>query len=64
MDERLRDLRSTPPAAGYDRVLYAGLPEWETEQDRRANGIPLHPIVVEKLRKRSEETGIPFDAVL
>ena len=64
MDERLRDLRSTPPAAGYDRVLYAGLPEWEAEQDRRANGIPLHPTVVEKLRRRGEETGIEFDAVL
>jgi LDH2 family malate/lactate/ureidoglycolate dehydrogenase len=64
MDERLRDLRSTPPAAGYDRVIYAGLPEWETEQERRANGIPLHPTVVEKLRERARATGIAFDAVL
>ncbi len=62
LDERLRDLRSTPPAQGFDRVLYAGLPEWETEQDRRANGIPLHPSVIEKLRDLAARTGIAFEA--
>ena len=34
MDDFLRALRTTPPAPGHDRVLYAGLPEWEAEQDR------------------------------
>ncbi len=62
MDERLRAIRDTPPAPGYDRVLYAGLPEWETEQDRRANGVLLHPIVVAKLRELAMEMGLLFDA--
>ena len=61
MDERFRDLTGTPPSEGFDRVLYAGLPEWEAEQDRRANGIPLHPTIVEKLRALAGEFDIPFD---
>ncbi len=61
MDDLLRDLQSTKPAPGYDRVLYAGIPEWEAEQDHRANGIPLHPTVVEDLRGYAEKVGVPFD---
>jgi len=61
MDERLRDIRNTPPAPGYDRVYYAGLPEWEAEQDNRAHGVPLHPSVLVKLRTLATETGAPFD---
>ena len=60
MDQRLRSIRETPPAPGFDRVYYAGLPEWENEQDRRVNGVPLHPTVVGKLRELSAETGIPL----
>jgi LDH2 family malate/lactate/ureidoglycolate dehydrogenase len=61
MDERLLAIRNTPPAEGYDRVYYAGLPEWETEQERRANGIQLHPSVVQKLRDLAKETGTRYD---
>ena len=61
MDERLRDIRNTPPAPGYDRVYYAGLPEWEAEQDNRARGVPLHPVVIDNLRKLAAETGATFD---
>jgi L-2-hydroxycarboxylate dehydrogenase (NAD+) len=61
MDGRLREMTETPPAEGYDRVLYAGLPEWESERDKRANGIPLHPSVVEKLGGLASELGLPFD---
>jgi LDH2 family malate/lactate/ureidoglycolate dehydrogenase len=34
-------MKSTPDAPGYDEVLVAGDPEWRTEAERRANGIPL-----------------------
>jgi LDH2 family malate/lactate/ureidoglycolate dehydrogenase len=61
MDERLRDITSTPPAPGYDRVYYAGLPEHEHELDARARGVPLHPQVVANLRELARETGIPLD---
>jgi LDH2 family malate/lactate/ureidoglycolate dehydrogenase len=50
MDEFIRDLKSTPPAAGQERVMVAGQPEWEALADRKANGIPLHHEVVEWFR--------------
>lgn len=60
MDARLRSIRETPPAEGFTRVLHAGQPEFESEVDRRANGIPLHPTVIDKLRALSGETGVPL----
>ncbi len=47
MDEYMRRLRECPPAPGQDRVVYAGLPEAEDEKERRANGIPYHPEVLD-----------------
>ncbi|MDP3062883.1 MAG: Ldh family oxidoreductase, partial [Chloroflexota bacterium] len=47
MDDLLRSLRTATPAPGQKRVLYAGLPEWEEQQERKAKGIPLHKEVVE-----------------
>ena len=59
MDDFLRALRTTPPAPGHDRVLYAGLPEWEAEQDRGVNGIPLHKEVVQYIEDICNEMGVP-----
>lgn len=47
MDQMLQTLTETPPAPGHERVLYPGLPEHETEMQRRANGIPLHREVID-----------------
>ena len=58
MDLFLRTLKDTPPSPGHDRVLVAGQPEWEAEQDRRANGIPLHQDVVCWLRDICHELGV------
>ena len=60
MDQFLRSLRETPPAPGHDRVLYAGLPEHETELDRRMNGIPLHPEVLEWFKGICGELSISY----
>ena len=46
MQSFLEGLRTTRPAAGHERVLYAGLAEHETERDRRRRGIPYHPDVI------------------
>ena len=59
MDDFLRDLKSTPPAPGQERVLVAGQIEWETEQDRRANGIPLHREVVQWFEHICGEMNVP-----
>src|SRR5271165_1637046 len=47
MDAYLRRLLDSKPAPGEARVVYPGIEEAETEADRRDNGIPYHPEVVE-----------------
>jgi LDH2 family malate/lactate/ureidoglycolate dehydrogenase len=59
MDRMLRMLRETKPARGHDRVLYPGLAEYEDEQDRRANGVPLHKEVLEWFDTMEGELGVP-----
>ena len=58
MDRMLHTLRTTKPAPGHDRVLYPGLSEHEEEQDRRANGIPLHKEVIEWFAGITREMSI------
>jgi L-2-hydroxycarboxylate dehydrogenase (NAD+) len=64
MDGLVRELRATPPAAGQESVLVAGDPEHTNERERRAEGIPLHPRVIEMLRGYSEALARPFDIVI
>ena len=47
MDAYLRSILDCKPAANESRVVYPGIPEHEAEIDRRANGIPYHPEVIE-----------------
>ena len=58
MDRMLQTLMNTPPAPGHERVLYPGLPEYEEEQERRANGVPLHKEVVQWLDDIIGELGL------
>lgn len=59
-DEYMQMLHNCPPAPGHERVLTPGEPEWIAEDDRRANGIPLHPAVVADLQELADELDIPF----
>lgn len=59
MDAFLRYLKETPPAPGHDRVYYAGLPEWEEEQVRSKEGIPLHKEVIQWFDSITSELQIP-----
>ena len=59
MDQMLQTLRETKPAPGHDRVLYAGLSEYEEERDRRVNGIPLHKEVIQWFSDITGELSIP-----
>jgi LDH2 family malate/lactate/ureidoglycolate dehydrogenase len=58
MDLFLRTLKQTPPAPGHERVLVPGQPEWETENERRAHGIPLHKNVFRWLQDTCNELGV------
>jgi len=60
MDAMIRALKTAEPAPGAERVYVHGEKELDAEQDRRRNGIPLHPSVVESLRTLAEELAIPF----
>ncbi|MCH7744963.1 MAG: hypothetical protein IIC84_02690 [Chloroflexi bacterium] len=52
--------RHQASAVGHDRVLYTGLSEYEEEQDRRANGIPLlHKEVIEGFEDITSELSMP-----
>ena len=46
---------------GQSRIYIHGEKEFETEEERRQNGIPLHPKVMETLRGLSEEFGVPLE---
>ena len=52
-------LKETPPAPGYERVLYPGLSENEEMIERRLNGIHLHKEVVEWFDDISSELNVP-----
>ena len=58
MDEYLRALLDCRPAPGEDRVVYPGVIEHEAELDRRANGIPYHPEVIQWFRKTAEQLNV------
>ena len=62
MDAYLRSILDCKPAPGEARVVYPGIPEHEAEIDRRANGIPYHPEVLEWFNGVMGELGIgsPF----
>jgi LDH2 family malate/lactate/ureidoglycolate dehydrogenase len=53
-------MKSTPAAPGYDEVLVAGDPEWRTEAERRANGIPIEDGNWETLCKTAARVGVVF----
>lgn len=58
MDAMLQTLAATPPAPGHTRVVYPGLPEHETEVERRAHGIPLHREVIDWFNGCTESFGL------
>lgn len=61
IDGMIREIRALPKAAGVDRIYVAGEVEQEIEEERRANGIPLHPNVVASLQELAKELDIKYD---
>lgn len=41
MEKLVAIIKDTPVAAGFDEILVAGDPEWRTEAERSAHGIPV-----------------------
>ncbi len=61
MDKMVRALGATPTTEGHDRVYVAGEPDYESEVERRKNGIPLHKDVVAYLRDLAREMDVDPD---
>ena len=62
MDRMIETIKATPRAEGVDEIRIPGELEHALEQERRAAGVvPLHPAVLSRLRKMSEELGISYD---
>lgn len=61
----MQDMRTAyhglPMAKDGDRLLTAGEVENAVEAERRRDGIPLHPKVVESLEQLARDLGVPFD---
>ena len=63
-DRLFATLRSASPAEGFDRVYLPGDQEFAAEEERRRNGIPLHPKVVAELRQMGRGLGIRLDGAI
>jgi len=61
MDEMCRVIRSSERLPGWDRIYTHGEIDWETEIDRRANGIPLDVPTYESLQAISIELEVPLN---
>jgi LDH2 family malate/lactate/ureidoglycolate dehydrogenase len=57
MENWMTAMRNSAKSGGED-VLVAGDPEWQAEEERKRNGVPLHEEVIRDLRLLAEESGI------
>ena len=62
VDRLVSTLRAAEPAEGFEQVYVPGDFEFAAEAERRSEGIPLHPKVVEEMETLARSCKIPFDA--
>lgn len=58
MDEMIELMQHCPAAPGVDRIYVPGEIEHETEQKRRAGGIPINPTLKEELSALGAKLGV------
>ena len=61
MDEMIEALEALPTLPGVKKIYVAGGREAEIEKDRKANGIPLNPKVIQGLQELAKEAGVEYD---
>ena len=61
MDDIIRRLKNAPKAKGQDRIYVHGEKEFEIEDERRENGVLLHPKVVADLEEIAKEVDEVYD---
>lgn len=60
MDNLIGMIKSSPKSEGSDRIYIHGEKEFEKEEERRREGIPLHPKVVANMKKIAEELNVEW----
>lgn len=60
MDGLFEEMKSCPPAKGYDQVYIPGELEYIRSEEAKKNGIQLYDSVVEDLKKLGDEYGVHF----
>lgn len=61
LDQLICEIKSVPPAEGFEAVLLPGEPEARTEQQRLRQGIPLGREVYLELVKLGEKLGVRLE---
>ena len=61
MDDIIGVLKISPKAPGQSRIYIHGEKEFEIEDERRRNGIPLPDQVLEPLREMADDLQVAFD---
>ena len=61
MDRMIEVYQGLPKMKGVTRITIPGELEWELEQERRKNGIPLDNEVIRTLKDLSKEFQVPYD---
>ncbi|MDH7577371.1 MAG: Ldh family oxidoreductase [Bacillota bacterium] len=60
MERLVRDIKEAPRAAGRERIYLPGEIEWEWEEKRRAEGIPVPAGVLKELQVLGERYSVPL----
>ncbi|MFH0865503.1 MAG: Ldh family oxidoreductase, partial [Bacteroidota bacterium] len=58
MDKWILAFRNSKPAEGHEKVLVPGDPERENEAKRMKEGIPILPVLIEKVNEIAVELGV------
>jgi L-2-hydroxycarboxylate dehydrogenase (NAD+) len=58
MSDMLGSLKAAEPVEGVERVLVPGQREFEVRAEREANGVPVDPIIIDRLDRFADELGI------
>ena len=61
MDHMISVYHGLPKAKGVDRITIPGELEWELEQERRKNGIPLDEEVIKSLKDLAKEFQVNYN---
>jgi len=61
MDDIIGRLKNSAKAEGQDRIYIHGEKEFEIEDQRRKNGIPLHLKTVAMMQQIAQELGVEYD---